>query len=48
MLQEVYGDEAMSWSRDFQWHRRFKKSRENVDDDPRAGRPSTRKTEENV
>ena len=48
MLQEVYGDEAMSRSRVFDWHRRFKEGREDLDDDPRAGRPSTSKTEENV
>ena len=48
MLQEVYGDEVMSRSCVFDWHRRFKEGREDVDDDPRAGRPSTSKTEENI
>ena len=46
MLQEVYGDDAMSRSHVFQWHRRFHEGREDVDDDPRAGRPATSKTEE--
>ena len=33
MLQEVYGDETMSRSRVFKWHKRFKEGREDVEDD---------------
>jgi len=45
LLQEVYGDDTMSRTRLFEWHRRFK---EEVEDDHRSGRPSTSRIEENV
>ena len=48
MLQEVYGDETMSHSRVFEWHKRFKEGREDVEDDSRSGRPSTSRTADNV
>ena len=48
MLQEVYGDEEMSRSRVFEWHKQFKEGREDVEDDFRSGRPSTSKTVNNV
>ena len=48
MLQEVYGDETMSRSRVFEWHKRFKEGREDVEDDSRSGRPSTSRTADNV
>lgn len=48
MLQEVYGDEAMSRSRVFEWYKRFKEGREDVEDDSRSGRPSTSRTADNV
>ena len=32
----------------FEWHRRFKKGREDVQDDPRSGQPKTQKTDANV
>ena len=38
----------MSRARVFEWHRRLKEGREDVEDDPRSGRPSTSTTEENV
>ena len=38
----------MSRARVFERHRRFKEGREDVEDDPRSGRPSTSTTEENV
>ena len=37
LLQEVYGDDAMSKTRLFEWHRRFKEGREQVEDDHRVG-----------
>ena len=40
LLQEVYGDDTMSRTRLFEWHRRFKEGREKVEDDHRSGRPS--------
>ena len=41
MLQEVYGGETMLRSHVFEWHKRFKEGREDVEDDSRSGRPST-------
>ena len=38
----------MSRTRLFEWHRRFKEGREEVEDDHRSGRPSTSRTDENV
>ena len=46
LLQQVYGNEAMSRCRVFEWHKRFQEGRENVEDNPRSGRPSTSKAEE--
>ena len=48
MLQKVYGDDTMSRSRVFVWCKRFKEGREDVEDDPRSGRPSTSRNEANV
>ena len=48
LLQEVYGDDAMSRTRLFEWHRRFKEGREEMEDDLRSGRPSTSRTDKNV
>ena len=47
LLQEIYGDDTMSRTHLFEWHRRFKGGREELEDDHRSGRPSTR-TDENV
>ena len=38
----------MSRTRVFEWHKRFKSGREEVEDDPKSGRPSTSKTAENI
>jgi len=38
----------MSRAQAFWWHKRFKDGREDVEDDPRSGRPATSRTEENV
>ena len=49
LLQEVYGDDTISRTRLFEWHRRFKERREEVEDDHRRdGRPSTSRTDEIV
>jgi transposase len=32
----------------FEWQRRFKEGREDVQDDPRSGQPKTHKTDANV
>lgn len=41
MMKQVYGDQCLSRTNCYYWFRRFKDGRENVNDDPRSGRPST-------
>ena len=48
LLQEVYGDATMSRTRIFDWRKRFREGREDVEDDPKSGRPTTSRTNENV
>ena len=48
MLQQVYGEERMSRTRAIEWRKRFKEGREEVEDDPRSGRPSTSRTADNI
>ena len=48
LLQDVYGDNTMSRTPLFEWHRRFKEGREEVEDDHRSWRPSTSRTDKNV
>ena len=48
LLQEVYEDATMSRTRIFEWHKRFREGREDVEDDPKSGRPKTSRTNENV
>lgn len=48
ILKEVFGDNAMSRARVFEWHKRFYEGREEVEDDERPGRPVTVRSEENV
>jgi hypothetical protein len=48
LLREAYGAAAMKKTSVFEWHKRFKKGRDDVQDDERPGRPRTRRTDENV
>ncbi|GFU20670.1 protein GVQW3 [Trichonephila clavipes] len=48
MLQEAFKDDCISRSQSGKWHKAFKKDREEVADEPRSGRPTTARTEENV
>jgi len=48
MLQEAFGDNAMSQSKTFLWYKRFKDGRTSVDNHERPGRPSTSTTLENI
>ena len=48
LLTLVYGEYAMKKSSVFEWHRRFKEGREDVQDDPRSGQPKAQKTDANV
>ncbi len=38
MLRKVYGDETMSQPRVYEWQKRFREERENVDDKKRGDR----------
>ena len=38
-LTEAYGDATLSRTMVFKWHKAFKEGQENVEDDPRSGRP---------
>ncbi|KAA0188761.1 hypothetical protein HAZT_HAZT001753 [Hyalella azteca] len=48
MLQEAFKDDCISKSQSGKWHKAFKEGREEVADEPRSGRPTTTRTEENV
>lgn len=48
MIREAYKDEAMSRTRVFEWHKKFKDGREDVEDEQRAGRSTATRTDENV
>ena len=48
MICHVYGNEAMSRARYFEWHARFRSGRTSLDNTTRSGRPSTSSTPENV
>ena len=48
LLQEVYGDDTMSRTRFFEWQRRFKEGKEEVEDDHWSGRLFTTRTDEHV
>ena len=47
-LQRAYGEHYLSRVQMFRWQKSFLEGREQVEDVPRAGRPSTSKTEDNV
>jgi len=48
LLTVAYGEYTMKKSSVFEWHRRFKEGREDVQDDPRSGQPKTQRTDANV
>ena len=47
-LQRAYGEQSLSRAQVFRWYKSFLEGREQVEDKPRAGRPSTSKTDNNV
>jgi len=47
-LHRAYGEHSLSRTQVFRWHKSFLDGREQVEDEPHAGRPSTSKTEDNV
>lgn len=48
LLTEVYGEVTISYIQVFEWHKRFNKGLEEVDDNEHLGCPSTSKTEKNI
>ena len=48
LLTEVYGDQCLSCMQVFEWFKKFMEGTEDVGNDPKSGRPSTVKTQENV
>jgi transposase len=48
ILTVAYGEYGMKKSSVFEWHRRFKEGREDMQDDPRRGQPKTQRAEANV
>ena len=47
-LQRAYGEHSISRAQVFRWHKSFLEGREQVEDEPRAERLSTSKTDDNV
>jgi len=47
-LQRAYGEHSLSRAQVFRWHKYILEGREQVEDEPRAGRLSTSKTDDNV
>jgi len=47
-LTEAYGDATLSRTMVCKWHKAFKGGRENVEDNPRSGRPISSTNDENV
>jgi transposase len=47
-LKSAYGEECLSRTSVFEWHKKFKEGRESLQDDERKDRPSTSRTEELV
>ncbi|XP_018360609.1 PREDICTED: putative uncharacterized protein FLJ37770 [Trachymyrmex cornetzi] len=48
MLQTAFDGDTMSQARAYEWYKRFKEGRENVNDDAKSGRPSTSCNDEHV
>ena len=48
MLRTAFGEQCLSHARIFEWRKRYKEGRDSVDDNPRPGRPTTRKTDDCV
>ena len=47
-LQRAYGEHSLSRAQVFRWHKSFLEGHEQVEDEPRVGRPSTSKMDHNV
>ena len=47
-LQRAYGEHSLSRAQVFRWHKSFLEGREQVEEEPCAGRTSTSQTDDNV
>ena len=47
-LKQAYREHALSRSQVFEWYKAFSEGRESIKDEPRPGRSSTSKTDNNV
>ena len=47
-LQRAYGEHSLSKTQVFRWHKSSLEGQEQVEDEPRAGRNSTSKTDDSV
>ncbi|KAJ8954558.1 hypothetical protein NQ318_000792 [Aromia moschata] len=48
MLKKAFGVDCLSDRQIFRWHKAFAEGRDDVNDENRAGRPSTSNSDENV
>ena len=48
MVNAAYGDQALSRSNIYRWYGRFRDGREDIEDDPRSGRPTECRNDNNV
>ena len=48
MLREAFKKEALSQARVYKWFTQFKRGDMSLEDQPRSGRPSTSRTDENI
>ena len=48
LIQKAYGDAALSRTKIFEWHKRFREGRESVKDDEPSCRPTTSRTDDNI
>ncbi|GBO23081.1 hypothetical protein AVEN_56459-1 [Araneus ventricosus] len=48
MLAKVYGVNAVSKKCVYEWFKRFRDGKEDVEDEPRSGRPPTSTTPDNI
>ena len=48
LLRTAYGDAVLSSAQVLRWHKAFKDGRESIENEQRAGRPSTSRNENNV
>ena len=48
MVNAAYGDQALTRSNVFRWYGRFRDEQEGIEDDPKSGRPTECRNDNNV